>query len=131
MVSRYTLRGRRSAFRRRDDQTQGGYVDRYPSGLLVVLVVLLVLNVTDAVLTIVILDYGGREINPFIGVLMARCGDGFWFWKFLLVAVAILFLCLHSNFRRVKKGIWAVTLVYCGVVLYQAYLILFQIPLGR
>jgi hypothetical protein len=102
-------------------------VDRYSSGLLLLLVVLLALNGFDAVFTIFILDCGGQEVNPFMGTLIAYCGERFWIWKFAMVAGAVLFLCLHSQFPRVKSALWAVTLIYGGVILYQVYLILFRI----
>ena len=127
ILSRHTLWGRRTSLRRKEDQSKGGYVDRYSSGLLLLLVVLLALNAFDALFTIFILDCGGREVNPFMGTLIAYCGERFWIWKFLMVAGAVLFLCLHSQFPRVKSALWAVTLIYGGVILYQVYLILFRI----
>jgi len=127
ILSRYTLSGRRAFFRRQEDRSQGGYVDRYSSGLLRLLVVLLALNALDAVFTIFILDCGGTEVNPLMGTLIAYCGERFWIWKFLLVALAVVFLCLHSQFPRVKAALWAVTLFYGGVILYQVYLIIFRI----
>jgi len=127
IMSRYTLWGRRMSFRRQKDQAQGGYVDRYGSGLLLLLVALLVLNALDAVFTIFILDCGGQEVNPLMGVLIAYCGERFWIGKFLLVATAVLFLCLHSQFPRVKDALWLVTLIYGGLILYQVYLITFRI----
>jgi len=130
MFSRYTIWGRRSRFRRKEDQEKGGYVDRYSSGLLLILVILLALNIFDVFFTMFILDCGGREVNPLIKALMDQCGDQFWIWKFLLVAFGVLFLCLHIHFPRVKKAIWAVTLVYGAVILYQTYIILFQISLN-
>jgi len=128
IFSRFTLWGKRGHFRRGEDQARGGYVDRYSSGLLLLLLVLLALNITDAVFTIFILDCGGREANPFIGTLIAHCGNEFWIWKFLIVAVAVLFLCLHAQFPRVKKGLWLVTVIYFGVVVYEVFIIWFQIP---
>jgi hypothetical protein len=127
ILSRYTLSGRRSSFRRKEDRARGGYVDRYSSGLLLLLVILLVLNALDAIFTIFILDCGGREVNPLMEILVAYCGERFWIWKFLLVGVSVLFLCLHSQFPRVKSALWVVTLLYGGVILYQAYLIFFRI----
>ena len=127
ILSRFTLSGRRAFFRRQEDQAKGGYVDRYSSGLLLLLVVLLVLNALDALFTIFILDCGGQEVNPLMETLIGYYGERFWIWKFLLVAVAVFFLCLHSQFPRVKSALWVVTLVYGGVILYQVYLILFRI----
>jgi hypothetical protein len=127
VLSRYSLWGRRQFLRRTEDRSRGGYVDRYSSGLFLLLVVLLILNACDAIFTIFILDCGGKEVNPFMGTLIAYCGERFWIWKFLLVGTAVLFLCLHSQFPRVKGALWAVTLLYGGVILYQIYLILFRV----
>lgn len=127
IFSRYIFAGRRAYFRREEDRSRGGYVDRYSSGLLLLLAVLLALNAFDALFTIFILDCGGHEINPVMGTLIAYCGERFWIWKFLLVALAVIFLCLHSHFPRVKAAIWTVTLLYGGVILYQVYLIIFRI----
>jgi hypothetical protein len=127
ILSRYTLWGRRMSFRRQEERSKGGYVDRYSSGLLLLLLALLSLNAFDAVFTIFILDCGGREVNPLMGALISYCGEQFWIWKFLLVAAAVLFLCLHSQFPRVKSALWAVTFVYGGIILYQVYLIVFRI----
>ena len=128
ILSRFTLAGRRQFLRRKEDRSKGGYVDRYGSGLLLLLLVLLSLNIFDAIFTIFILDCGGQEVNPIMGALIAYCGEQFWIWKFLMVAVAVLFLCLHSQFPRVKRALWALTMIYGGVILYQVYLILFRIP---
>jgi hypothetical protein len=130
ILSRYTFGGRRMSFRRREERSKGGYVDRYSSGLLLLLVVLLLLNVFDALFTIFILDCGGTEVNPLMGVLITYCGERFWMGKFLLVGGAVLFLCLHSQFPRVKGALWAVTLIYGGVIFYQVYLIFFRIAPG-
>jgi hypothetical protein len=127
MLSRHTLAGRRMLLRRREDRARGGYVDRYGSGLLLLLVVLLALNALDALFTLFILDCGGREINPFMGTLIAYFGERFWIGKFAIVGAAVVVLCLHSQFPRVKGVLWALTLIYGGVVLYQVYLIIFRI----
>jgi hypothetical protein len=62
MLSRYTVYcGRRSSFRRREDRHRGGYVDRYSPRLFSMLILIVGLNVLDAVFTRMILNCGGIE----------------------------------------------------------------------
>lgn len=73
-----------------------------------------------------ILDQGGWEANPLVGVVMKVHGDNFWVFKFAMVSVCLILLCLHSRFKLVKKVIVFLTSVYLCVVLYQIYLLKFQ-----
>lgn len=73
-LSRYILFGQRKGLRRRIDQEKGGYVDRYSSGLFFILVSIMGLNVLDALLTMMILELGGMELNPHCSV----CHGSLW-----------------------------------------------------
>jgi hypothetical protein len=125
-LSRYTLWGRRKGFRRKIDGRQGGYVDRYGAGLFFVLVLVIVLNIFDSVLTMIILNNGGEEANPVIGYFMQVSGTGFWVWKFIITSCSLLLLCVHSQFKRYKAlhAIIGASFVYVMVLLYQVHLIL-------
>lgn len=125
-LSRYTFFGRRKGFRRRADQEKGGYVDRYSSTLFVILIAFLILNILDAVLTMIILDYGGREVNPIVGLAIEAFGDKFWIWKFCIVSMCLVLLCVHSQFRRVETLILAAGAIYFVVVIYEILLINFR-----
>lgn len=48
-LSRFIFWGRRTTLRRKKDQGRGGYVDRYHSGLLSILTMVVGLNILDAV----------------------------------------------------------------------------------
>jgi len=122
-LSRFILRGQRSSFRRKEDQGTGGYVDRYGPGLLSILVLILGLNVLDAFLTMLILEDGGSEMNPVVCSAIQLYGDRFWVWKFVMVSVPLILLCLHSKFRLVIPVLLGISAIYVTVILFQVFLI--------
>ena len=127
LFSRYTLWGRRKVLRRKEDQEKGGYVDRYSPSLLFFLILIVGLNVLDSSFTLIILECGGWEVNPLARSAIEVYGEQFWVWKFLLVSVNLVLLCLHSKFRYVNKIILGITLLLLGVILYQIILLKYQI----
>ena len=124
LLSKFTFGGRRRTFRRKVDQQRGGYMDRYSSELFFFLILIVGLNILDALFTMMILDVGGWEVNPFVDAVIALCGDKFWVWKFTIVSVSLVVLCLHSKFRFVKGVILGIALTYVGIVLHQLALII-------
>ena len=124
-LSRFILRGRRSGFRRKEDQGTGGYVDRYGPELLFLLVLILGLNVLDAFLTMMILENGGLEVNPVVRAVIQLYGDRFWVWKFFTVSVPLILLCLHSKFRLVMPVLLGIGAIYITVILFQVLLIVY------
>lgn len=127
LLSKYVLWGRRSHFRRKEDQQRGGYVDRYSPGLLFLFTLIIGLNVLDALLTMGILDLGGHELNPVVDSVMSVYGNKFWIWKFGIVSFSITLLCIHIKFRFVKALTFGIALIFIGVILYQ--LVLFYLIL--
>jgi len=127
LLSRYTLWGRRKTLRRKEDQERGGYVDRYDSKLLFFIVLIVGLNVLDSLFTMIILDCGGWEINPIVRSAIEVCGDEFWVWKFMIVSVNLVLLCLHSRFRYVNRVISYITILYLGIIFYQVFIMNFHI----
>jgi hypothetical protein len=119
-LSRYTFIGRRERMRRRNDGRGGGYVDRYRPALFFFIVLILGLNILDAIFTMAILDRQGWEANPIVESVINLHGDRFWIWKFLLVSLCLSLLCLHSGFRRVHWIIVSLSSIYLFVVVYQA-----------
>ena len=125
-LSRFSLWGQRMSFRREEDKKRGGYVGRYSSGLLFLLILVVGLNVLDVLFTMMILDNGGWEINPVVRSVIEVYGDGFWAWKFAIVSVPLILLCLHSKFRMVLTTILGISVFTTIVVLYQIYLMICQ-----
>lgn len=124
-LGRFILRGRRRAFRRQEDRERGGYVDLYSPGLFFILILIVGLNVLDAFFTMIILNDGGWEANPVVRSVIQIYGDGFWIWKFFIVTVPLILLCLHSQFRQVRTVLLFIGALYLGVVLYQISLMFF------
>jgi hypothetical protein len=124
-LSRYTFFGRRKMMRRKTDQQQGSYVDRYSSALLFFLISIIGLNVLDAFFTLMILDLKGWEANPVVQSVINLYGTKFWIWKFSIVSISLALLCLHSRFRLVRELIVAVGCLYFMVVVYQIFLLLY------
>lgn len=108
-----------------EDRAKGGYVDRYGSGLFFLIVLIAGLNLLDALFTMVILDDGGREINPIVRSLIQLYGNNFWVWKFGIVSASLILLCLHTKFRLATHAILGVGVIYATVILFQALLFLF------
>ena len=125
-LSRYVFFGQRKGLRRRTDQEKGDYIDRYGPGLFFILVSIIGLNVLDSLLTMMILELGGRELNPVVLSVMGLCGEKFWVWKFAIVSICMVLLCLHSRFKRVMAVCIGSALVYLAVTLYQIFLIAYQ-----
>jgi hypothetical protein len=125
-LSRFIIWGRRRTFRRKDEQSSGGYVDRYDGRLFLILTMALGLNVLDSWFTMMILEDGGREINPVVGSVIQLYGDGFWVWKFAIVSVCLILLCLHTKFRLVRPAILSISGITIFVVLYQIFLIIWR-----
>ncbi len=100
-------------------------MDRYSPGLLFILVLIVGLNVLDALFTMMILDDGGREINPVVRSVIQLYGEGFWIWKFFIVTVPLILLCLHSQFRQVRTILIFISAIYLGIVLYQISLMVY------
>jgi len=122
-LSRYTYFGRRQSLRRKSDQEKGGYIDSYSSTLLFFIILTLGLNVLDVLLTVMILDLKGWELNPIVRSVIENHGDGFWIWKFGIVSVSMVLLCLHSKFKPVRTVIVALCSIYVLVLLYQVFLL--------
>ena len=125
-LRRFSLWGQRMSFRSEEDKKRGGYVGRYSSGLLFLLILVVGLNVLDVLFTMMILDNGGWEINPVVRSVIEVYGDGFWAWKFAIVSVPLILLCLHSKFRMVLTIILGISVFTTIVVLYQIYLMICQ-----
>jgi hypothetical protein len=123
-LSGFTFYGRRKSFRREADRQRGGYTDRYTPGLLSCLVLILGLNVLDALFTLTILNAGGCEINFVVGLAIDLWADKFWIWKFGLSSACVILLCLHSNFRFVGKAILGITVTYVMLAIYQFLILL-------
>jgi len=123
-LSRYSFGGQRRTLRRKMDQQRGGYIDWYGPGLFFLLLLIVALNILDALCTLMIFDYGAWELNPLVRSAIGLYGDRFWVWKFAIVSICLVLLCIHIKFKPTKTIIVTISSIYFGIVLYQIFLII-------
>ena len=125
ILSWYTFFGRRRGFRRESDREKGGYTDRYSLRLFFLFASMLFLNILDVFLTNTIIHQKGWKLNPMIRSVMEMNGERFWIWKFAIISVALIILCLHIHFKLAKKIIVVLSSIYFLIILYQIFLLVF------
>jgi hypothetical protein len=79
----------------------------------------------------VILDLGGRELNPVVKSVMALHGDYFWVYRFLMASGSLVLLCLHRGFKFFRGLLIAISSIYLIIVLYQVFVITHLRPIVR
>ncbi len=115
----YFYRNRRRQARRTEDRDRGYYVDTHETGLLVLIVSILLLCITDAFVTLWLLDHGGQELNPVMDLMLSYGPLAFFAVKFTVTAGCLVFLLMHRHFRLfvLIRG-WH--LLYSSLALYIA-----------
>ncbi len=122
MFSRYSFFGGRRQGGRREGEVSNLYVDRYPVGLSLLVVGIFLLNVLDAVFTLLHLQQGGQEWNPIVAQFLVLGPQPFFFIKCGITAGCLLFLLMHVRFYMVKRIFQAVFGIYACVFCYHMYL---------
>jgi hypothetical protein len=117
-VSSYSFFGRWKTL-----QQKRGLMSRYSSVVFFFLVLTLGLNILDSLFTMMIIDLKGFEVNPVVQSIMALYGSDFWIWKFGIVSLSLILLCILSDLKIVKGIIVTISSVYFTVVLYQLFLL--------
>jgi len=115
------MRRRRSG--RRDGETQDIYVDRFRPSDVVLLIGIFVLNIFDALFTLIWLQRGGGEANPIMNWMIGQGDDFFLIQKCIVVGLWLVFLVVHKNFRLARWGLYSMAGVYGLLILYHFALI--------
>jgi hypothetical protein len=118
----------RRQLRRVNDQNQGGYVDRHEPRLLLSTLGILLLSLTDAVLTLTLLQHGAVELNSFMAVLIETDVQLFVAGKMAITAVCLIFLLIHAKFRifrvvRISMLLYAFLSIYALLIAYELILL--------
>lgn len=93
-------------------------------------VLIMILNMTDVLLTQFIIEYGGWEVNPISRAAMVTFGDSFWLWKHAVVSLALILLISHIHLHMARVCLAAAACLYAGVTLWQLILIGSLYPLA-
>lgn len=122
-LSRYSLRGRRKKARRQGED-YNYYVDRYEPRYFVLIGLILILCVLDAYFTLKINNLGGLQLKQIIPVFINVKPFAALVFKYLFIAVGVVFILIHKNFLvfgkvRVSSLIYIFFYVYLTMVAYE------------
>lgn len=121
--SLYTMRGRRKKARR-VEEAENYYVDRYELRYLFLIISILVLCFLDAFLTVILLQLGAEELNPFMLIFIKKDVVLSMVVKYVITALSMICILIHKNFRifrnlRVHSLIYFVLTLYVVLVLFE------------
>jgi hypothetical protein len=121
--------GQRVQSRRTSEHDQHYFVDRFPARTLVWIIVLLTLSISDAYITLILLENGCEEVNPVMDYLLNHGPMTFLVGKYFLTAAGIPVLLLFKNYflfgTRFRVGylIPLFVLMYVVLISYQCCLL--------
>lgn len=112
--------GRRMTIRRKTDKRKYFVLDRYGSRLFMTLLLLLILSISDAYLTIMLVKtHGAVELNPIMAVYLEYGSVTFFVQKFLFTSAAVFIFCVFNRFALVKTALALAIILYLGIVYYE------------
>jgi hypothetical protein len=122
-ISIYTFRGRRKKARR-VEEVENYYVDRYELRYLFLIISILILCFMDAFLTVILLQLGAQELNPFMLIFIEKDVVLSMVVKYVITALCLICILVHKNFRifrnlRVHSLIYIVLTLYIALVLFE------------
>ena len=125
--------GRRERFRRDEDSGKAFIFDRYNQKLFLAITTILVLSILDAVLTLVVIQRGARELNPVMAYFLEHGTPTFIIAKYILTSVGVLILLIFKNVFLTKFKIYTYSLfpcvifVFITVIVWELFLI-YSVP---
>jgi len=104
---------------RRKGESRNIYVDLYHASDLIVLALVFLLNLLDAVLTLVHLSNGGVETNPAMAELLRHGPLVFILQKCFVVALCLVAIAVHKTFPIARIGAWLLLGCYSVLALWH------------
>jgi hypothetical protein len=77
---------------------------------------LVVLSVLDALFTMVCIQRGGSELNPFMRLALSYGPETFFTTKMILTVIPAIVLAYLSRFRAANYGLYVVNTIYMGIL---------------
>ncbi len=130
-ISRALWRGnfeRRRIAPRRGNERPAVVTDWFHPQWLVTTILILLLCVTDAILTLTLLSQGATEINPVMAPLVTGSGHSFAFVKLGLTILGVVVLTVFARLRLfgslgVGVVLYVILLGYVALVGYEIWLL--------
>lgn len=121
--------GRREFSRREDDHKQIVALDRYSPSLFIGVILVLSLSLLDALLTLILLSRGAKELNPVMDYYLSHGPYAFIAVKYALTAFSVLIIVLLKNTLPNRYRLNTANLLHLfaaafgSVVIWQFYLL--------
>ena len=129
----YLFFGRRKEMRRNDDNRESYFLDHFSLRIFIVIIAIILLSLTDALLTLYLIRNGAAEANPIMEHFLRYGTLPFLTAKYLLTTASIVLLLIYKNVHifgtriRAKYLFIIIFLIFASVVLWELYLILFVV----
>ncbi len=130
---RYLFFGRRKKIRRNKDHQESYFLDHYSSRVFAIIIGIILLSLTDAMLTLYLIRHGAAEANPVMEHFLRYGTLTFLAAKYLLTTASIVLLLIYKNVHlfgtriRAKYLFIVIFLIFASVVLWELYLIFFAL----
>lgn len=105
------------------ERQQPYYSDFYESWLFALIISIVLLSVTDAVLTLKILSHGGTELNPIMDTILAHGPLAFFTIKYGLTCAGLIICVLHIRHQllRLIPMRTVLLMIFGGYLILVAY----------
>ncbi len=122
-LSRFSFLGGRRRGARRGGEGTNSFVDQY--GLIVwgLLLWVALMNAADSFFTLLHLQNGAVEVNPFAVWMLSTGRLGFVALKSILITLPLVVLCLHKNFPLARIGLGIAAGTYTLLCAYHIWLL--------
>jgi hypothetical protein len=113
---------------RRLDDSHFHWLDWHSSHLLAVAIGILLLSVTDAFLTVVLLQGGAEEVNPVMAALVYRSVAVFTALKMAMTGLSVMLMVCLARYRfmrllRVEWVLYGVLTAYVTLIGYEVWML--------
>ena len=126
----FLFNGRREGIRREEDRGKIFFFDRYNPKLFAAISAILMLSITDALLTLILIANGSSELNPVMAYFLRRGLLHFIVAKYTLTSIGVVVLLIFKNVFITRAKIYAhslfsaVILAFLAVVAWEIFLII-------
>jgi len=122
-LSRYSFFGGRRRAARRGGEGRNSFVDRYALSVWGLLLWVALMNAADSFFTLLHLQNGAVEVNPFAVWMLSTGRLGFVALKSILITLPLVVLCLHKNFPLARVGLGVAAGTYTLLCAYHIWLL--------
>ncbi len=129
LFQRFLKKGTREFVRRAEDRKRIVTLDRYTPSLFIGIMAILSLSLLDALLTLILIAQGAKELNPVMQYYLSHGPQVFLVIKYGLTALSVLIIVLVketfiTRFRISTGMLLHVFAVFFGsVVIWELYLL--------